>query len=58
MLKKVLMTNKEVEEVIEFQDRCGCNTLLQQILSTKSEVRIYKLINNITQEIEDYIMEE
>lgn len=44
--KLVLMTEKEIQEEIDFEDDCGVNTLLQHIFSINGEFKVYKKINN------------
>ena len=56
-MKKILMTDEEVVELIDFENNCGINTFLQQIINCKQKPRCFKLVdeNNIVQ---DYIIEE
>ena len=56
MDKKILMTQEEIKEAIAEEDRCGVNTLLQDIFSCSAQrYNVYKIINDKGQ-IEDYIV--
>lgn len=45
-MKYKLMSDKEIQEEIDFEDKCGVNTLLQHILSINKKSKIYMKIND------------
>jgi hypothetical protein len=49
-MNKILMTEGEVKDLLEFEDRCGVNNLLQEIASVskggKKEIKIFKVIDD------------
>jgi len=59
-MKEVLMTQKEIDEEIDFERVCGLNTLLQNILSAEDEnkkIFIYMKINE-KDEIAGYVIRD
>ena len=44
-MKEKLMSKIEIEEEIEFEDSCGVNTLLQNLIFFKDKINVFKLIN-------------
>lgn len=47
-MKEVLMTDKQIADEIEFEDECGMNTLLQNLLcfkDEKKEINIFMKVN-------------
>ena len=48
-MKEELMTPKEIHDEIIYEDKCGVNTLLQNLIYFKDErkeVNIFKVIND------------
>jgi hypothetical protein len=48
-MKEELMKNKEVEEEIEWEDKCGVNTLLQNLVhfnELNQKVKVYRTIDD------------
>lgn len=47
-IKEILMTPQQIEEEIEFEDKCGMNTLLQNLLNTDIQKtgEVYRKIND------------
>jgi hypothetical protein len=47
-MNEFLMTEGEIKDQIEFEDRCGVNTLLQQLVCAEQkgiEVNVYKVVD-------------
>jgi len=57
-VQKILMTNKEVLDQINFEDACGVNTFLQQIVSCKRKPNCYKLLDNFGNVIDRIVEDE
>ena len=46
-MNKILMTETEINDIIEFEDRCGVNTLLQEIFSYNGKrVNVFKILDD------------
>jgi len=45
-MKEIGMTKKEIQEEIEFEDKCGVNTLLQNLIYYKDTVDVFMIIDN------------
>jgi hypothetical protein len=57
-MNKILMTETEIKDIIEFEDRCGNNTLLQQIFSyNNTNVNVFKILDE-NGLMTDYLVEE
>ena len=56
-MKKILMSDRAVQDQIEYEDRCGVNTLLQQIFSFTCKVNVFMLVDD-SGKIIDYIVEK
>ncbi len=44
-MRKLLMTDKEIQDIIRFEDECGVNSLLQLILTKKDNEYIFKIVD-------------
>jgi hypothetical protein len=45
-MKEVLMNETEIREEIAFEDSCGMNTLLQNLVYFKDKVNVFTKIND------------
>lgn len=44
-IKYLLMTENEINDMIEFEDRCGVNTFLQELCSANKKVDVFKIVD-------------
>ena len=59
-MNKFLMTETEIKDIIDFEDRCGVNTLLQEIIAmeqTNKNYSVFKITDN-NGIMQDYLVEE
>jgi len=49
-MKEILMTNEEIKDELDFEDVCGVNTLLQNLISLndqKIEIEVFMKVDKI-----------
>jgi hypothetical protein len=44
-MDEILMTDKQIEAEVDFEDQCGINTLLQNLFYYKDKVNVFMLVN-------------